>query len=137
MQFSYTDMGIRKNADFGSRGSGGVICIVIIMKRIARKLRRIILLHFGLVAFRIHFWEIRQRFILMVFGPSGRGGDSQNQYHLSLETRILQIIQEQSQIISRSNICLEISLFWKSSILKIWEKTGADKSGRSSYFQKS
>ena len=38
----------------------GTIFIVNIEKRIARKLSRIILLHFGLVAFRFHFGRTRK-----------------------------------------------------------------------------
>ena len=47
---------ILKKCGFGVFGGfGGVIFIVIFEKRLAQQLRRIILLHFGLVSFRIHF----------------------------------------------------------------------------------
>ena len=59
--------------------------MVNIIKRIAGKLRRIILLHFGLVTCRFHYWETLKPFMFMDFGPSGRDHDSQNQYDLSLE----------------------------------------------------
>ena len=42
----------------------------------SQKLRRFILLHFGLVTFRIRFGEIRTPFIFMVFGLGGRDHDS-------------------------------------------------------------
>ena len=71
---------------WGLKGFWGVIFIVDIIKRIAPKLRRTILLHFGLVTFRFHFGETRKPIIFTVFGLGGRDHDSQNQYHLSLET---------------------------------------------------
>ena len=74
-----------KNPDLGSRGLG-VIFNVNIIKRLTQKLHRMILLHVGLVTFRIHFRETRKPFIVMVFGPSRRDHDSQNQYYWSLET---------------------------------------------------
>ena len=55
-------------------------------KRLARKLRRIMLLHFGLVTFRFHFGETRKPIISMVFGPSGRDHDAQNQLLSTLDT---------------------------------------------------
>ena len=64
----------------GSEGLLGAIFIVNIIKRIAPKLHRIILLHFGLVTFRIHFGKTLNPLIFMVFGPSGRDHDS----HISL-----------------------------------------------------
>ena len=63
----------------GGLGGWGVIFIVNIIKRIARKLSIIILLHFGLVTFRIHFGKTREPIIFMVLGPSGRVHDSHNQ----------------------------------------------------------
>ena len=46
-------------AFWGSGGLGGMrdIFTVNIMKGIARKLRRIVLLHFGLITFRSHYWK--------------------------------------------------------------------------------
>ena len=58
----------------------GVISIVDIIERIAQKLRIIILLHFGLGTFRIHFGKTQQVIMFMVFGLSGRVYDSQNQF---------------------------------------------------------
>ena len=57
-----------------------VISMAHIWKKLARKLHRIILFHFGLVTFRIHFGKDRAVIILMVFGPSGRDHDSQTNY---------------------------------------------------------
>ena len=73
---------------FGGLGGGvwGAIFIVIFKKSVAQKLCRIILLHFGVVTFRIPFGKTRTPFIFMVFGPSGRDHDSQNQLCLITET---------------------------------------------------
>ena len=57
----------------------GSIFIVSIIKRLAEKLHRIILLHFGLTA-RIHLWENLNNIVSMVFGLGGRDHDSRNQY---------------------------------------------------------
>ncbi len=46
---------IMEKLQIWGRGGMGLILILNILKRIAQKLRRIILLHFGLVTFRIHF----------------------------------------------------------------------------------
>ena len=56
------------------------------MKRLAQKVCRTILLRFGLVAFRFHFEKPRKLLMFMVFGPSGRDHDSQNQLFLTLQT---------------------------------------------------
>ncbi len=73
-----------------------VIFVVNISKRIAGKLRSIIPLRFGLVTFRFHYWKTPKSLIFMIVGPGGRDHDSQNQYHLSLETPGLQTIQEKT-----------------------------------------
>ena len=76
-----------KMADVGSRGVWRVICIVNIIQVLAEKLRKIILLHFGLLTFRIHFRENRKLIIVMFSGLGGRVHEPRNQYYLSLETR--------------------------------------------------
>ena len=48
-----------------------IIVMVNIMERIARKLRRIILLRFGLVTFRFHYWKTFKPLICMISGFSG------------------------------------------------------------------
>ena len=54
--------------DLGSGGGvWGTIFIINCSKRIAQKLRRIILLHFGLFIFRFHLGEARKPFIFMIF----------------------------------------------------------------------
>ena len=63
-----------------------VIFNLNIIKRLAKKPRRINLPYFGLVTFRFHFGKTRQPLIFKFFGPSGRYHDSQNQYYLSLDT---------------------------------------------------
>ena len=75
---------------------GGRCFIVNIIQRIARKLRRIIMLHSGLRTFKIHVGKTSKVNIFMVVGPGGRVHDSQNQSDLPFgNTRILQRIQEQ------------------------------------------
>ena len=60
-------------------GVCGVLFTVNFDKRVAQKLRRIILLRFGLISFRFHFGNTRKSCIFFVFGLSGRDHDSQNQ----------------------------------------------------------
>ena len=67
-------------------GGSGAIFIVNLKVWIAQKLRRIILLHFGLVAFRFHIPRNRQVVMLLIFGPSGCAHDSQKQLFLILDT---------------------------------------------------
>ena len=76
----------RKNCGFEVQGVWGVILTVNIIKRIAQKLRRIILLHFGLVTFRFHYWETRKPITFIFFGPGGRDNESQYQFFSTLET---------------------------------------------------
>ena len=52
----------RENSGFGVSGVWGAI-----FTRVAQKLRRLILLHFGLIVFRIHFGKTRKPFIFMIF----------------------------------------------------------------------
>ena len=57
-----------KNQDLGSGGGvWGAFFAVNCKKKVARKLHGIILLHFGLIIFRIHFWKTRKPFIFMIF----------------------------------------------------------------------
>ena len=60
--------------------------------RIAKKLCRITLPHFGLVTFLSHVGKTRQLLIVMVFWISGRVHDSQNQLFLLWETTNIRII---------------------------------------------
>ena len=62
----------------------GIICIVNCIERWAHKLRRIILLHFELIASKIHFRKTENPLMFMVFGPSGCDHDSPNQLCLTL-----------------------------------------------------
>ena len=75
---------------------------------IARKLRIIILLRFGLVTFRFHYWKTRKLIICIVLGPGGRDHDSPNQLFIFGDTRTFQIIQEQFQILSPKIVFLKI-----------------------------
>ena len=74
-----------KNPVLGPGGSEGAILTVNFEKRVARKLRRIILLHLRLITFGFHFGKTRKPFICMIFGLFGYVRDSQNQF-LALET---------------------------------------------------
>ena len=67
------ELPIENPGGFGIWGLGGLAAHFDckLKNRLARKLRRSILLHFGLITFRIHFWESRQPLIFMVFGPGG------------------------------------------------------------------
>ena len=69
-----------KNPDLGSGGSGAIV-IGSFIKRLAQKLRRIILLHFGLVTFRTHLKRTRKTYIFMILGLSGRDHDVPNQLY--------------------------------------------------------
>ena len=63
-------------------GIWGVIFILNCLnckKRVAQKLRMIIMFHFGLVAFKFHFLKPKP-IIVMVFGPSECGHDPKNRY---------------------------------------------------------
>ena len=67
------------NAAFGSEGVWAVIFTFDLIERVAQNLRRTILLHFGLIAFRIHFPVAPNVTILCFVGLGGRVHDSQNQ----------------------------------------------------------
>ena len=67
----------------------GAIFIVTFKKRMSRQLRRMTLIHLGLLTFRFHFGKTRQVIFFMIFGPGGRDHDSQNQLlWITLETQI-------------------------------------------------
>ena len=73
---------LRKSRKFRILGLGrvgGFIFIVNFKKRVAEKLRRIILLHLGLITCRFHFGKNRTPLIFMVLEPSGCVHDLQNQ----------------------------------------------------------
>ena len=55
-------------------------------KRVARKLRRIIVLHIALVIFNFHIPKIQKVIICMIFGTSGQVHDPQSQLFLTLKT---------------------------------------------------
>ena len=68
-------------------GDLGTIFIVNIIRRIAGKLHRIILLHFWTSNFSISLWENSKTRHVHDLGIFGRVHDSQNKYYLSSETR--------------------------------------------------
>ena len=61
------DCGFGRFFGGGGWGGGGGILAVNIIKRIGQKLRRIILLQFGLVNFRFHFRKTPKVIIFMFF----------------------------------------------------------------------
>ena len=69
---------------WGLGGVGGAFFIAKFKKRLAHKLRRTILFHFGLVTCRFRFPQIKVLFFMMS-GPSGRVTESQTPLFLTLE----------------------------------------------------
>ena len=67
-----------EKSGFGVSGVWGAIFIVILWKRAAQKLRRIILLHLGLVTFRFHYGRPLTPY-MHDFQIFGRVHDSPNQ----------------------------------------------------------
>ena len=57
-----------KHPDLGYGAVWGGIYIVNFMKRVAQNLRRVILLHFGLVIARFHSEKTRKLIMFMMFG---------------------------------------------------------------------
>ena len=85
-RISYRKSGKSEKMRIWALGGLGAICILNFNKRLAQKLRRIILLHFGHATFRMHFRKTRKPFICIVFGPGGRDRGPQHQLFLALET---------------------------------------------------
>ena len=79
------------------------------MERIARKLRRIILLHFGLVTFRIHHWKTLH---FHGFGSGGRDHDSRHQLFLILES---------PRYFKKSKKRKQINGIWKYDNFQSWK----------------
>ena len=75
-----------RNCGFVVKGVWGAIYTVNIIKRIARKLRRIILLHFGQVTFRFDYWKTLKPLMFMIWGFSDVPMTPKNQVFLFLET---------------------------------------------------
>ena len=85
---------IREKRWIWGLGVWGAICIVNIIERIAQKLRRIILLHFGLVTFRIHVGKISENLAFLCFSDLADVTMIPNTiFFISGGTRILHIIQ--------------------------------------------
>ena len=76
---------------WGLEGLWGGIVLVTIIQRIAQKLCRVVLLHFGIVPFRIHFGRDRKPIIFIIFGPIGHDHDSKNQHYPCLGTPVLRV----------------------------------------------
>ena len=94
-----------ENPESAGLGIWGPCFVVNVEKRVAQKLRRIILLHSRLVSFRSHFPKVRKVIIFMIFGPSGNVHDSQIQLCLTLETLNDDKVQETSLIMFENIIC--------------------------------
>ena len=103
----------RTNPDLVSGGGLGSIFIVNVKKSVAWKLRTIILLHFGLVTFRIHSGRIRKVIIFMFFRLGERVHDSQHQYHLSLEA------PNDFKYLKKTRTIFETYDVWKSTFWKL------------------
>ena len=92
----------------------GHLCIILmvnIWQRMTQTLRISILLHSGLVTFRINFRRIRKPLMSMVFGLSGRDHDSQNQcYFIFGDTKILSNSKSKSQIVSKHIILRSVRM---------------------------
>ena len=90
------------------------IFMVSLIERIAQRLRRIILLHFGLVIFRFHYWKNPKPLIFMVLG-----------LFLILETpRYCKKSKENPKSFRWKHIVWGNLIFWKSEILIWGRKTG-------------
>ena len=116
-----------KHVDLGSTGSGGSFLV----KRIARKLRRIILLHFGLVTFRFHYWKTLKSLIFMISGFLG--------VTMCSKTNIVYLWRHQDtpnnsrkyRRIDGNILFLEISKLWNTKSLEVVEKTRTEQFRRS------
>ena len=71
---------IEKNPDLGPGGAGRGTFIVSFFKRVARKLRRIILLHIVLGTFSITLSKSQKLITFMIFGPGGRDHGPRSHY---------------------------------------------------------
>ena len=94
-------------------------------KRVAQKLRRIILLHIGLVCVRLHFPKIINICMCMIFGPSGNV-HGPNQFFYIGPTKLPNIMQEKAKSFSKQHYFLAVSESQKSKM----KKTRAEKSLR-------
>ena len=86
-------------------GVWGVFFIVNCLKRVAQSLRRIILLHFGLVTFRIHFGKTRKPSFLWFSDLADVTMTPQTNYLQLWRHQLLQVIQE---IQEKPDSCWEI-----------------------------
>ena len=100
------------------------------IKRIAKKLRRVILLHLGFATFRFHHGRTRKPFIFMMFGSLD--------VSMGPETNMIHPWRHQDTLQNTRNTrpffqiwFSELSKSWKSEILETLEKTRAAKSLRS------
>ena len=99
----------------------GAIFVVHVNQSIARKLRRLILLHFWLVTCRFHFGKTRKPLICLFSGHGGRDHDSANQYYLSLGTpRYTKYFKTNPKWFFK-RLCLKVSNLWKPDISKMLE----------------
>ena len=98
------------NVDLGSTGSGGAISIVNIIERLARKLGIIILLHSGLVTFRIDFRK-SQKVSVFMFSDSVDVSMTPNTNTIFGDTRILQVILENAESFLKQEYSLKFQSF--------------------------
>ena len=115
--------GYRKKLGFGALGgSRGAIFTSKFHQRVSHKLRRIILPHFGLVAFRLHSPEIKQVIVFMIFEPSGHVHDSHNQLFLTLETPNCFKKYKKNTKPFRNIFCWKFAKSWTSTNSENWER---------------
>ena len=109
---------------------GGGICIVNFKKRVARKLHRIILLHFGLVTFRFHSGRTLKPLMFMISDLVDVSmTHNTNVIHLRRHQDTSNNLRK-SQNVFRNMKCGHI-IFGKSTNLKILEKTSTEAFRRS------
>ena len=109
-------------------GGLGAIFTVNFKKRIAQKLRRIILLHFGLPTFGCHSGKTQKPFIFMIFGFWDMFMTPKTNLLNFGDTKVLQERQEKTQIPFRN-------IFWKISDLgnrTCWKRRAPENPGDSS-----
>ena len=110
-------------------GSLGELCVVNLKKSVVQKLRRIILLHVGLVIFRSHFGNTRKTLHVWGFLDFGTRPWFPKPIRFNIgSTKILQPIEEQIRN-DLSRILFELSKSCTPTILMFWGRIGPGTSG--------
>ena len=102
-------------------GVWGTIFIVSFERRVARKLRNIILLHFGLVTFRFHFWKFRKVMSCIVFEfLEVSMPPATNYFYLWRD----QMTPNSSRKNNKSLLCFESQKVVNRTFWKVWKRQG-------------